>query len=474
MRMRGLMAPLPSSSTGVPTYQAPAASVGSILSLQAQLPQPPLPPAAALVSAFQLAPLNTSIPPIPSKFAAAAAGGEFVDFNELLYCIELGSGEESSVHVHLADDQQLALSRKRPISSFEEWVKCFTVYTNTLCAHQPTRGPDMLGYLFVIASSLQEFSLPGSSSIRCSLPQPHLPPLPQLPIPLAPTPVRVLALSRMLSAHPQRQWVDYLLRGLSFGFSTGYTGPHHPRHSHNLPSAASRPEVISSYIAKECASGHTAGPFMHPPFPNFIVNPLGAVPKKRTGKWRLIMHLSFPPGASINDGIDIANFPLRYSTVADAMDSCMRLGRGALMAKLDVQSAFRLCPVQPDEHHLLGMCWQGRYFFDRVLPFGLRSAPFVFNTLAEALEWIARQHGLTYIHHYLDDFFVAGAPDSPACSAHLRTLTSLCNTLIPLAKEKLEGPATQLEYLRILLDTDLLEARLLLDKLHDLKSALSA
>ena len=67
------------------------------------------------------------------------------------------------MHVHLADDQQLALSwkpRKRPISSFEEWVKCFTVYANTLCTHQPTRGSGMLGYLFVIASSLQEFSLP--------------------------------------------------------------------------------------------------------------------------------------------------------------------------------------------------------------------------------------------------------------------------------------------------------------------------
>ena len=62
---------------------------------------------------------NTSIPPIPGKFAAAAAGGEFVDFNELLYCIELGSGEEPPVHVHLADNQQLTLSRKlqkRPIS----------------------------------------------------------------------------------------------------------------------------------------------------------------------------------------------------------------------------------------------------------------------------------------------------------------------------------------------------------------------
>ena len=36
----------------------------------------------------------------------------------------------------------------------------FTVYANTLCAHQPARGPDMLGYLFIIASSLKEFSLP--------------------------------------------------------------------------------------------------------------------------------------------------------------------------------------------------------------------------------------------------------------------------------------------------------------------------
>ena len=87
---------------------------------------------------FHLAPLNTSIPPLPTRFAAAAAVGEFV---ELLYCIELGSGR-----AQLGEDQQLALSRKpkkRPVSSFEEWVKCFTVYSNNLCAHNPSRGPDI-------------------------------------------------------------------------------------------------------------------------------------------------------------------------------------------------------------------------------------------------------------------------------------------------------------------------------------------
>ena len=72
-------------------------------------------------------------------------------------------GKTPPVHVHLADNQQLALSRKprkHPVSSLEEWTKRFTVYANTPCAHQPARGPDMLGYLFIIASSLKEFSLP--------------------------------------------------------------------------------------------------------------------------------------------------------------------------------------------------------------------------------------------------------------------------------------------------------------------------
>jgi hypothetical protein len=58
------------------------------------------------------------------------------------------------------------------------------------------------------------------------------------------------------------------------------------------------------------------------------------------------------------------------------------------MATTDVQSAFRNIPVHPDDWELLGMKWRGLYFFDRVLPFGLRSAPYIFNMLSDALEWI--------------------------------------------------------------------------------------
>ena len=143
------------------------------------------------------------------------------------------------------------------------------------------------------------------------------------------------------------------------------------------------------------------------------------------------------------------------------------------MAKVDIKSAFRLCPVYPSDHHLLGMKWKGQYFFDRVLPFGLRSAPFIFNCLAEAIEWAVRQEGVTHTYHYLDDFFVAGAPGSNECANHLYTFTSLCNHLrVPLAEEKLEGPTTCLEYLGILMDSTALEARLPPDKLEDIHQAL--
>ncbi len=90
--------------------------------------------------------------------------------------------------------------------------------------------------------------------------------------------------------------------------------------------------------------GNTAGPFSTPPLPVFIVSPLGAVPKKHN-KWRLIMHLTFQPQNSVNYYINIEEFPLRYSLVYDAMDAVVQLGQGACMAKLDVKSAFRLCPV---------------------------------------------------------------------------------------------------------------------------------
>ena len=52
----------------------------------------------------------------------------------------------------------------------------------------------------------------------------------------------------------------------------------------------------------------------------------------------------------------------------------------ALMAKIDVKAFYRNILIHPDGRFLLGMKWRKRYFVDLVLPFGFRSAPYIYIT----------------------------------------------------------------------------------------------
>ena len=92
--------------------------------------------------------------------------------------------------------------------------------------------------------------------------------------------------------------------------------------------------------------------------------------------------------ASVNANISSQEYSLQYVRLDDAIRILLKLGPKCFMAKPDVKSAFRNTPVHPDDWELLGMKWCDLYFFDCVLPFGLRSAPFIFNMLSDAVEWI--------------------------------------------------------------------------------------
>ena len=45
------------------------------------------------------------------------------------------------------------------------------------------------------------------------------------------------------------------------------------------------------------------------------------------------------------------------------------------MVKVDIESAYRLISVHPDDHCLLGVEWKDQVYYDTKLPFGLTSAP---------------------------------------------------------------------------------------------------
>ena len=106
----------------------------------------------------------------------------------------------------------------------------------------------------------------------------------------------------------------------------------------------------------------------------------------------------------------------------------------------------------------------------------LRAAPFLFNQLADAIEWVIRHRAHTDdILHYLDDYFTAGPPNSPICQQNMDAMLHTCRELsVPIAPEKISGPSPVLEFLGILLDAAQMVIRLLQDKFDDLLRTLPA
>ena len=160
-------------------------------------------------------------------------------------------------------------------------------------------------------------------------------------------PINVLVLCKYLTVHPDRNFVNFLLDGFTNGFSVGYQGPLTAGQCRNLLSARSNPAVSNSCHIKKIQRSHTAGPFDIMPFPLLHCSPLGAVPKK-DGTYRIILDLSSPRGSAINEGISPETYSVCYSSFDDAVNMVLSVGAGGpcYMAKLDIQHAFRLCPVR--------------------------------------------------------------------------------------------------------------------------------
>ena len=258
---------------------------------------------------------------------------------------------------------------------------------------------------------------------------------------------------------------NLLESGFRYGFKIHFEGHLTAVNPKNLKSAFDLPHVIDNKLFRELDAGRIAGPFIIPPFPLFRISPLGVVPKKAPGEYRLIHHLSYPKGFSVNDGIDSDHSTVSYATIDDAIRLIKRCGYGCLLAKTDIKSAFRIIPIHPEDYHLLGMQWKGMYYYDRCMPMGCRSSCKTFEMLSTAVEWIARNKlGIASMIHLLDDFLIVNR-SRDLCSQQLELFTRTCAYLgIPIAPEKTVGPSTVLSFAGIELDTNTMEARLPLDK----------
>lgn len=289
------------------------------------------------------------------------------------------------------------------------------------------------------------------------------------------TPLNLPQWERCLHNHPDADFARYVLDGLRHGFHIGVDNSFKVRSARsNMQSALQDPRVVDEYLRHETAVGNILGPFPQDSFPDVHINLFGVIPKQHQhNKWRLITDLSSPEGASVNDAIDPSLCSLSYISVDQAASVAMQLGRGSLLAKIDIKSAYRLIPVHPYDRKFLGMLWEQELYVDCMLPFGLRSVPKIFSSVADALEWCVGCQGVEHIFHYLDDFLTMGPPASPICEENLLALERLCTSLrVPLAPDKRMGPASVLTFLGIVIDTLRGELRLPDDKLQRLMDTL--
>lgn len=269
-----------------------------------------------------------------------------------------------------------------------------------------------------------------------------------------------------------RQIFDGITNGVPIDFNGDRTVD---REGPNLKIDPDHVAKVTAVINADVATLKKAGPFARKPFEVMAVSPIGAIPKKQPGKIRVIHHLSFPfKGDSVNEGI--AEVKMNIANFGWAARAVVKLGRGCFLIKLDVEAAYKQVPVRREDWHLLGFKWLDQWYYERVLPFGLRSSCRLWELYANALHWmfenVLKIHRDRFVIHYVDDFLFVVKLKDDAVAMRDQAL-ALCKMLgIPMAEDKTEGPVHKLTFLGIELDTLEMCARLPSTKLQELQTTL--
>ncbi len=182
---------------------------------------------------------------------------------------------------------------------------------------------------------------------------------------------------------------------------------------------------------------------------------------------------------SVNDGISSETFRCSFAKLSDAVDMIRKLreqGESVYMAKADVEDAFTNIPVRDDEMHLMAFSCDidfddplielpvgverlvGKHrlvFVNSRFPFGLRSAPAVFEAVAQTVRQIARfMFNVTLSVGYLDDVLIlqtskARCEDDLAIYMAVLRMIGLAPQLAKCSTEAV----TKLDFLGIDIDT---------------------
>ena len=173
--------------------------------------------------------------------------------------------------------------------------KCFNFNNGTKCRAYPCPFSH-------ICQSCQE----SHPRIKCTRVQNFQNPPNSIPTPINP---KVLACEIQGYNH---SLASYLVDGFTFGFKLGCIGEPSLSIHRNHNSVFNHKAVVQAKLRKEMNLGRISNPSSIIPFQNFVCSPLGLVPKKTPGEFRIIHDLSFPKDCSVTSFIPEINSTIQY------------------------------------------------------------------------------------------------------------------------------------------------------------------
>ena len=294
---------------------------------------------------------------------------------------------------------------------------------------------------------------------------------------ILPTTLNTQVWSELSTGHDDDEMI---INGIRYGFPIQYTGG--PVYGSNVTdnhgSAVRYPTQVQDYLESETKIGALSGPYEAPPFtPWCVVSPLMTREKSEVGKRRIIVDLSFPDGG-INKQITKNTFDGKgvghsLPTIMSAVNTINEMGHTDIwLSVIDLSRAYRHFAVCPLDWPLLGIKEEGKYYFDKSLPFGARMSSYVMQTIAAFIVRALKRRNIV-AHMYLDDVILISQTKEKAERDHNVTRTMLQSMGLKIAETKVQQPAHKVTWLGIDIDTHNNSLSIPEPKLEHIKSCLA-
>lgn len=231
---------------------------------------------------------------------------------------------------------------------------------------------------------------------------------------------------------------------LEFGWPINYRVGQMPSSTcQNHQSALAYSDDVNHYLQTELSYGAIAGSFQFNPLHEDLVTlPLQTVPKRGSTTHHVVMDLSFPCSASVNDSISKTHyldtaFMLRLLGIDQLWDFIIEKRPSCYVFKQDLKWAYQQFPIDPKDYKFLGFFWDKALYFDTRCPFGLWLYAMICQRTMRAVVYVFSQ-----------EWFSADVPTA------FERLQNLFDQLgLQSSPEKACSPSTQIVCLGILVDT---------------------